>query len=419
MRTEVCLETKPGDFTERGCSFLGCRVVICGQIKNVIHIVHSPIGCAYYSWDYRADSKGFCFTTDLNEMDIIFGGEKKLLKAVLKAIEEFKPDAVFIYETCSTGVIGDDIQAVAEKASYLTGVPVLAFECAGFRGVSQNTGHKIANIGLFRLMMDGEREVVPNGVNLIGDFNAKDAEALESLLKRVGIEVICTFTANSTIDRIKAMKNASLNLVQCSRSSQFLAELMEEKFGIPFIEVNFFGIENCCESLLKLAEFFDTHSSIIESFIEKILMRIKPVIERYKDRLEGKRVFICHGAQRALYWIKPFGELGMEIVGVATYFGRREDHRKIIRSLNGEAIVIDNPSVDELEEILLNLKPDLVISDDKIRYTVHKLAIPFLNGRGQGRAYAGFDGFLTFAKDIYETVNVKIWKLAGRVVHSR
>ena len=99
MHTEVCLETKPGDFTERGCSFLGCRVVICGQIKNVIHIVHSPIGCAYYSWDYRADSKGFCFTTDLDEMDIIFGGEKKLLEAVLMAIEEFKPDAVFIYET--------------------------------------------------------------------------------------------------------------------------------------------------------------------------------------------------------------------------------------------------------------------------------------------------------------------------------
>ena len=407
----VELETKPGAFTERGCSFLGCRVVICGQIKNVVHIVHSPVGCAYYSWDYRADSKGYCFTTDLNEMDIIFGGEKKLLNAILTAIEEFRPDAVFVYETCSTGIIGDDIKAVAEKASHMTGIPVLAFECAGFRGTSQNFGHRVANLCLFKLIEGGERKKIPNGVNLIGDFNSKDAMVLERLLEDIGLRVICTFTANSTIERIRAMKNASLNLVQCSRSSEFLAKLMKERFGIPFLDVNFFGIENCCDSLRKIGEFFDTHSKIVEETIERNVRRIKPKVEIFREKLRGKRVFICHGAQRALYWIRPFEELGMEIVGVATYFGRREDHGRIVESL-GDVFIIDNPSVDELEDILLELKPDLVVSDDKIRFVVHKLAIPFLNGRGQGKAYAGFDGFITFAKDVWYTIASKVWSLA-------
>jgi len=405
----VELETEPGAFTERGCSFLGCRVVICGQIKNVVHIVHSPVGCAYYSWDYRADSKGYCFTTDLNEMDIIFGGEKKLLNAILTAIEEFRPDAVFVYETCSTGIIGDDIKAVAEKASHMTGIPVLAFECAGFRGTSQNFGHRVANLCLFKLIEEGERKKIPNGVNLIGDFNSKDAMVLERLLEDIGLRVICTFTANSTIERIRAMKNASLNLVQCSRSSEFLAKLMKERFGIPFLDVNFFGIENCCDSLRKIGEFFDIR--VIEETIERNVRRIKPKVEIFREKLRGKRVFICHGAQRALYWIRPFEELGMEIVGVATYFGRREDHRRIVESL-GDVFIIDNPSVDELEDILLELKPDLVVSDDKIRFVVHKLAIPFLNGRGQGKAYAGFDGFITFAKDVWDTIASKVWSLA-------
>jgi nitrogenase molybdenum-iron protein alpha chain len=420
-RIPVCYtETKPGDFTERGCSFLGCRVVICGQIKNVIHIVHSPIGCAYYSWDYRADSKGYCFTTDLQEMDIVFGGEKKLLDAIVMAVREFDPDAVFVYETCSTGLIGDDIQSVAEKASEITGKPVIAFECAGFRGISQNYGHKIANIELFKLIARSEdAEPIPNGVNVIGDFNSKDAEAIEGMLKRLGIEVICTFTANATIDRIKAMRRARLNLVQCSRSSIFLAELMKERFGIPFIEVNFFGIQNCCESLRRIAEFFDTHASIIERAIEKNLRRVLPKVEHYREKLRGKKVFICHGAQRSLYWIKPFEELGMEIVGVATYFGRKEDYRKIARSVKDGTVIVDNPSADELEEILLELKPDLVISDDRIKPYVYKLGIPFINGRGQGRAYAGFDGFVTFAKDIYETLSARIWRIATRgVFHS-
>jgi len=395
-----------------GCSFLGCRVVICGQIRNVVHIVHSPIGCAYYSWDYRADSRGYCFTTDLNEMDIIFGGENKLLKAVLKVIEEFKPDAVFIYETCSSGIIGDDIQFVAEKASQITEVPVLAFECAGFRGRSQNFGHKIANLCLFKLMLDGERNAIPNGVNVIGDFNSKDAEALEGMLRRIGLNVVCTFTANATIEKIRNMKNASLNLVQCSRSSEFLAKLMEEKFGIPYLDVNFFGIENCCESLRRIAEFFPTHSSVIEDFIDRNLRRIEGKLREYRKSLEGKTVFICHGAQRVFYWIKPFEELEMDIVGVATYFSKKDDREKLLRMLG--VPVVDNPSVDELEEMLLDLKPDLVVSDDKIRHLVHKLSIPFLNGRGQGKAYVGFSGFLDFSKDVYETVNTKIWTLARR-----
>ena len=401
-------------FTERACAFLGCRVVICGQIKNVVHLVHSPVGCAYYSWDYRDDSKGYCFTTDLQEIDIVMGGEKKLFDAIIKAIEEFNPDAVFVYETCSTGIIGDDVQAVALKASEVTKKPVIAFECAGFRG-HQNSGHKIACLELFKLIQSGEK--IPNGVNLIGDFNSKDAEVIEKTLRRCGIKVICSFTANATIERIRAMGSAKLNLVQCSKSSLFLANLMYERFGIPFIDVNFFGIENCCNSLRKIADFFETHSELIESVIERSLRRVKPEIERYKEKLRDKRVFICHGAQRVLYLIKPFEELGMEIVGVATFFGSKDDHKKICKAVDVE--VVDNPSFDELEDILLELKPDLVVSDDKVKPHAYKLGIPFLNGRSKGKAYAGFDGFVNFARDVYETVNLKIWRLAGGVRYYR
>ena len=59
------------------------------------------------------------------------------------------------------------------------------------------------------------------------------------------------------ISSLRAMKNAALNLVQCNRSSEYLAKLMEERFGIPYLEVNFFGVENCCEFLFKIGEFFD------------------------------------------------------------------------------------------------------------------------------------------------------------------
>ncbi len=397
---ERCIETRAGDFTERGCSFLGCRVVVCGQINNVVHLVHSPIGCAYYSWDYRMDARGYCFTTDMDEMDIVFGGEEKLLKAILKAIDEFNPDAVFVYETCSTGIIGDDIQTLAKKASELTNVPVIAFQCAGFRGKSQNFGHKIACTSIFRFINKKNRKPIPNSVNLIGDFNKKDSKILEKLLSEAGIRVLCTFTANATIDKIKNMVNAELNLVMCSKSSAFLAELMEENFGIPYLEVNFFGFENCCNSLYRISEYLDAD---VERVVEEASW-IKMVIDKYREKLEGKRVFICHGAQRAVYWIKPFEELGMKVAGIATHFG--------IELPDFDGLVVDNVSSDELEELIAKLSPDLIVSDDKVRHIAHKMAVPFFNGRGQNTGYAGFEGFLNFAKDVVGIFDQKIWRLA-------
>ncbi len=407
-------ETRPGDYTERGCSFLGCRIVVCGQVKNVVHLVHSPIGCAYYSWDYRVDSRGYCFTTDLDEFDVIFGGEKKLYSAVEIAVREFRPDAVFIYQTCTTGLIGDDIRAIARRASEEFGIPVLAFECAGFRGLTQNTGHRIASETLFNLLDSNPEKRLDssnsNRINLIGDFNLKDARELEKVFESLGFEVICTFTANSTVDRIRRMSEADLNVVQCSKSSIFIAELMEEKFGIPYVEANFFGLQNTANSLRMIAEFFPRLSTRIEEYIEDEVRRINPQLEFYRERLGGKRVFISHGVQRAIYWIRPFEELGMEIAGVSTYFGSRKEIEKI-REVS-KARVFDNPSLDEFEEILLSTMPDLVVSDDKLRHLCHKLAVPFLNGRGQNRAYSGFGGFMTFARDVYETLNSRIWALA-------
>ncbi len=408
------LETKPGDLTERGCAFLGCRVVICGQIENVIHLVHSPVGCAYYSWDYRVDSKGFCFTTDLNELDVIFGGEKKLLIAIDEAIEEFKPDAVFVYQTCTTGLIGDDIVSIARIASEKHGIPVIAFECAGFRGKNQNFGHKIATKTLMQLMEDGMKEegtgkekIISNGLNLIGDFNRADAKALERMLEGIGLRVLCSFTAGSNLQRLKSMKYARLNVVQCSKSSIQLAEFMEETLGTPYVEANFFGIKNCVESLKRIAEYFDID---VDEFCRREIERIDPRLEFYRARLEGKKVFICHGLQRVLYWIEPLKELGMEIVGVATYMGDERDMEKL-RELVGDVEILYNPSVDVLGAKLIELNPDLVISDDKIRYVAHKLSIPFINGRGQGKAYSGFEGFLRFAEDVYRCLNVELWRL--------
>src|SRR6056297_3200652 len=119
---EIECETKSlaGAVSQRACVFCGSRVVLY-PIADALHLIHGPIGCASYTWDIRgAQSSGpelhrMSFSTDLSETDIIYGGEKKLKKALLELIDKYSPKAAFIYCTCIVGIIGDDVDAVCRQ----------------------------------------------------------------------------------------------------------------------------------------------------------------------------------------------------------------------------------------------------------------------------------------------------------------
>ena len=100
--------TIPGIMTARGCCYAWCKGVVVGPLKDVCVITHGPIGCGFYSWGTRRNkakateesgNKNFvpyCLSTDMQEPDIVFGGEKKLEKAIAEAVEIFSPECIMI-----------------------------------------------------------------------------------------------------------------------------------------------------------------------------------------------------------------------------------------------------------------------------------------------------------------------------------
>src|SRR5574343_1012418 len=139
----------PGVMTMRGCAYAGSKGVVWGPIKDMIHISHGPVGCGQYSRagrrNYYVGTTGvdtfgtMNFTSDFQEKDIVFGGDKKLAK-LIGEIEQLFPlnKGISVQSECPIGLIGDDIEAVSKKKSKEhnnhTIVPV---RCEGFRGVSQ------------------------------------------------------------------------------------------------------------------------------------------------------------------------------------------------------------------------------------------------------------------------------------------
>lgn len=230
-------------------------------IKDMIHISHGPVGCGYWSWSGRrnyyvgktgVDAFGTMhFTSDFQERDIVFGGDKKLTK-IIHEIEELFPlnKGISIQSECPIGLIGDDIEAVAKKTSKEIGKPVIPLRCEGFRGVSQSLGHHIANDAIrdwvFPHFDKAKKENTldfepgPYDVALIGDYNiGGDAWASRMLLEEMGLRVVAQWSGDGTINELIQGPAAKLVLIHCYRSMNYICRSLEESYGLPWMKITF------------------------------------------------------------------------------------------------------------------------------------------------------------------------------------
>jgi nitrogenase molybdenum-iron protein alpha chain len=476
---EANVRTVPGIITQRGCCFAGCKGVVIGPIGDMVHIVHGPIGCAYYSWSTRRNMfkpredghnfLSYCLSTDMQDQDVIFGGEKKLRLAIEEAYNIFQPKAISVHATCPVGLIGDDVQAVAKEMSAKLGVQVLAFNCEGYKGVSQSGGHHIANNKLFEHVVGTDDSGEEQGftVNLLGEYNiGGDAWEIERVFEKCGIRVLSTFSGNASVDAMRRSHLAQVNLVMCHRSINYMAEMMETAFGIPWIKVNFIGIRGMAKSLRKIAAFFEDPglTKKVEAVIEEEVAVAETEIAPFKTRLQGKTVMLFVGGSRAHHYQDLFKDLGMETVVAGYEFAHKDDYegRKVIPSLKVDAdsrnieelkvephptryrprkepealerlkaecivdyyegmmpdmpegtLVIDDLSHVELEKLIEKFRPDLICSGIKDKYIIEKFGVPSkqLHNYDYSGPYAGFKGAVIFGKDVDMMVNNPAWKL--------
>jgi nitrogenase molybdenum-iron protein alpha chain len=423
------IKSRPGVMTPRGCAYAGSKGVVWGPIKDVVHLSHGPIGCGQYSWggrrNYATGTPGidnfvnFQFTSDFQERDIVFGGNKKLVR-ITEEISALFPLArgISVQSECPVGLIGDDIESVAKEQAQALGLPVVPVRCEGFRGVSQSLGHHIANDSIRDWVLGTKEPTVESGpydVALVGDYNiGGDAWASRRILADMGLRVIAQWSGDGTMQELASAHRAKISLLHCYRSMNYIATTLEERYGIPWEEYNFFGPTKVIESMRRIADHFDDH---IRAQTEAAIARYEPyfadVQARYRPRLAGKRVMLLIGGQRPRHTIGAYEDLGMEVIGTGYEFGHQDDYAKTFPQLGEAVLLYDDPSSYELEEFVRRLKPDLMGAGIKEKYVYHKMGIPFrqMHSWDYSGPYHGVEGFAVFARDMDATVNAPGWNL--------
>ncbi len=476
------VRTTPGLIGQRGCCYAGCKGVVLGPSRDIVNITHGPIGCGFYSWltrrnqtdaDASPDGHNFmtyCFSTDMQEKEIIFGGEKKLKQAIQEAYDllDPKPKAIGVFATCPVGLIGDDVHSVCKEMKEKLGINVFGFSCEGYKGVSQSAGHHIANNGIFTHVV-GTDDTIREGkfkINLLGEYNiGGDAFELERIFEKCGLTLISTFSGNSTISGFANCHTADLNLIMCHRSINYVADMLEKKYGLPWIKINFISASATAKSLRKIAAYFGDPE--LTARVEAVIAEEMPAVEKARDeiypRTQGKRVMLFVGGSRAHHYQDLFRELGMTTLSAGYEFGHRDDYegRNVLPSIQVDAdsrniqelevhpdpekynprkspeemerltreglpfnkydgmmpempddtMIIDDLSQYETDKLIELYKPDIFCAGIKEKYIVQKHGIPMkqLHSYDYGGPYAGFKGAVNFYKDIDRMVNSKIW----------
>lgn len=473
------VRTIPGIITQRGCTYAGCKGVVLGPTRDIINLTHGPIGCGFYSWLTRRNQTKpegpedhnfmtYCFSTDMQDEEIIFGGEKKLKLAIQEAYDTFKPKAISIFSTCPVGLIGDDVHQVAREMKEKLGINVFAFSCEGYKGVSQSAGHHIANNGIFSNVvgLDDTEKEGKFKINLLGEYNiGGDAFEIERIFEECGLTLISTFSGNSSIDKFANSHTADLNLIMCHRSINYVAEMMETKYGIPWMKVNFIGAQATAKSLRKIAKYFEDQELIDK--VEEVIAREMPEVERVREeirpRCEGKLAMLFVGGSRAHHYQELFREIGMDTISAGYEFAHRDDYegRRVLPSIKVDAdsrnieelevhpdperfrprksedeikrlhedgfafkdyegmmadmgdgkLVIDDISQYETEKLIEIYKPAIFCAGIKEKYAIQKSGIPMkqLHSYDSGGPYAAFRGAVNFYREIDRMVNSKVW----------
>lgn len=418
-KNKSCTQVAQPGAAQGGCAFDGAMIALV-PITDAAHLVHGPIACAGNSWGSRGSlSSGptlykMGFTTDLTENDIIFGGEKRLYKSILEVNDRYNPAAIFVYSTCVTALIGDDLEAVCQKAAEKTGVPVVPVNSPGFIG-SKNLGNRVGGESLLEYVV-GTREpdyTTPYDINLIGEYNiAGELWGVLPLFKKLGIRVLAQITGDGRYHDIACSHRAKLNVMICSKALINMARKMEERYGIPYIEESFYGMADMNRCLRNIAAKLGDASlqQRVEHLIAEETTKLDVALAPYRERLRGKRVVLYTGGVKSWSIISAAKDLGMEVCATSTKKSTEEDKARIRELLGQDGIMLEKGNAQELLQVIAKTRADMLIAGGRNQYTALKAKIPFLDiNQERHHPYAGYVGLVEMARELDEALYSPVW----------
>jgi nitrogenase molybdenum-iron protein alpha chain len=413
-------------FTQANMCSESITVSQAAVIKNSVLIQHSPIGCAarqsFTSRNYRdlsarrgwevEDPRTLC--TNLEESDMVFGGLAKLEQSIRDAVERHHPKVVFVSASCATGIIGDDIDSLAQKMEQELGIIVVPLHCEGFKSKHWSTGWDVIEHGILRQLVN--KHPARRQEDLVNVIHLGGHDVFTPLLSQLGLRTNLVM-GGSTLENLARLSEASATITMCSALS-YLATGLEQEYGIPEIKATIpYGMEATDTWLRELARVVHREDRV-EQVIENEHRRIGKDLGFLRSRLKGKKGFIAAGAAFAHGLLANLRELGVEIEGSYSYhhdpvYDGRDERQDVLRHVVDTYGDIPHYTVSNDQHFqeyiaLKQAKPDFIITrhGTQVSFLAANLGVPVLQVFYSNDGF-GYDGLLTIGRNILRILPMK------------
>ncbi|WP_010256263.1 nitrogenase component 1 [Treponema primitia] len=415
-----------GDRSFSQCSSCpeGCASGTVGRTRDAAVVFHAPVGCYATTLELTLGTTGAAnarkekpihintLCTNLQEKDTIFGAAEKLRQALREAHNRFHPKVLYITTSCTSGIIGEDIESVADEMEEELGYSVVPIYCEGFKSKIWSSGFDAGFHGILRKVV---KPPVKKQKDLVNVFNFAGIDTFSPLLARMGLRVNY-LVGLATVEQLETMSEAVCSVSICETLSMYVASVLEERYGVPELKVAApYGLD-WTDAWLRALGKATGREEQAEKVIAEERAKYAGEIEELKGKLSGKKLYVIAGDSFAHNLANLVKSLDLEWAGVTSlHHDMFTDNPASVNSM--EALVetngdVTNFSVCNLQpyqvvKLLKNLHPDfLICRHPGLSPLGLKLGIPTIF-EGDANYSIGYEGIVKMGKRLLELLETR------------
>jgi len=368
-----------------GCVLNFYLTVRVSTIRDAAIIYHGPLGCSSSSLGYRELFRGVpvelgrpanyelnWITTNLQQEDVVYGASDKLKRAIVEAQNRYNPKAIFILTTCTSGVIGEDIEGVVTELQPEIKATIVPVHCEGIRSRLVQTGYDAFWHGVLKYLVKEPEKKQEDLVNVASmlSYTWQDRLEIKRLLEKVGLRV--NFVPEfASVEQFEQLGEAAVTAPLCPTYTDYLSRGLEQKYGVPyFLYPSPVGIKNTDEWLRQVGKYTgkeDEIEALIEEEHKIWIPKINAIKEEFTKIGNGRKLEVMGslGQGRLLSQMPFLDELGLQSsAAMCQDFDNLilEDLEKMIKETGDFDVLVNTFQAAEQGHITRRHDPDIALT---------------------------------------------------------
>nr|YP_009310727.1 ChlB subunit of protochlorophyllide reductase [Oedocladium carolinianum]AOT84285.1 ChlB subunit of protochlorophyllide reductase [Oedocladium carolinianum]UCS09736.1 ChlB subunit of protochlorophyllide reductase [Oedocladium carolinianum] len=384
---------------------------VASSFKNVHAIMHAPLGDDYFNVMRSMLERERDFTpvtaSIVDRHVLARGSQEKVVENITRKDKEEHPDLIILTPTCTSSILQEDLQNFVDRAALESQSDVLLADVNHYRvNELQAADRTLEQVVRFYLEKAKKNNQLPTNktekpsVNILGIFtlgfhNNHDCRELKRLLNDLGIEVNEVIPEGGSIQNLKNLPKAWLNIVPYREVGLMTAVYLEKEFQMPYVDLTPMGlvetaafireIEKILKGLLskRTAKRLElTNNSLInfEEYIDKQTRFVSQAawFSRSIDcqNLTGKKTVVFGDATHSVLMTKILTrEMGLRVACAGTYCKHDADwFREQVLGFCDEVLITDDHT--QVADMIARLEPAAIFGTQMERHVGKRLDIP-------------------------------------------